>query len=147
MDRWPDWLAARLTFRNDPQGDNEEYNQIIVQFRALLPSATASTAASTSSGQPTATPLSQLRSWLEALTSVVSKLDQSHAPLVETILSIPWAVTEEGFTTAYMRFVGALVSARTEWLKMVLEKCVRGFKYRTPPSPLTPNVTVEQVVS
>ena len=26
--------------------------------------------------------------------------------------------------------MGALVSARTEWLKVVLEKCVKGFKYR-----------------
>ncbi|GAA5915217.1 hypothetical protein JCM8208_007714 [Rhodotorula glutinis] len=114
------------------KGDNEEYNQIISQFRALLPSAAASQNASTSSSQPlTATPLTQLRAWLEALTAVVSRLDQSHTPLVETILAVPWAVTEETFVSAYMRFVGALISARTEWLKVVLERCVKGFKYRS----------------
>jgi len=43
---------------------------------------------------------------------------------------VPWAVTEEAFVSAYMRFVGALISARTEWLKVVLERCVKGFKYR-----------------
>lgn len=72
-----------------------------------------------------------MRTWLDALTSVVSKLDQSHEPLVETILSVPWATTEDAFVHAYLRFVGALVSARTEWLKVVLDKCVRGFKYRS----------------
>lgn len=35
--------------------------------------------------------------------------------------------------SAYVRFVGALVSARTEWLRSVLEKCVKGFKYRESP--------------
>ncbi|BGO89017.1 hypothetical protein NBRC10512_008208 [Rhodotorula toruloides] len=119
-------------FEKRYKGQNEEYNQIIGQFRALLPSATASQTASTSSGQPTVTPLTQLRAWLEALTSVVSKLDQSHAPLVETILAVPWAVMEDAFVSAYMRFVGALVSARPEWLKGVLDKCVKGFKYRSP---------------
>lgn len=38
---------------------------------------------------------------------------------------------EDAFVSAYMRFVGALVSARPEWLKGVLDKCVKGFKYRT----------------
>lgn len=36
---------------------------------------------------------------------------------------------EEGFVAAYVRFIAALVSARAEWLKAVLEKCVKGFKY------------------
>ncbi|GAA6004023.1 RNA polymerase I-specific transcription initiation factor RRN3 family protein [Rhodotorula paludigena] len=127
-------------FDKRAKGNNEEYNQIIGQFRALLPSASASQNASTSSAQPlTATPLAQLRTWLEALTSVVSKLDQSHAPLVETILAVPWAVTEEAFVAAYMRFVGALISARTEWLKPMLEKCVKGLKYRSPYTQASPH--------
>lgn len=37
---------------------------------------------------------------------------------------------EDAFVSAYMRFIGALVSARPEWLKGVLDKCVKGFKYR-----------------
>ncbi|GAA6063885.1 hypothetical protein JCM10212_001367 [Sporobolomyces blumeae] len=118
-------------FEKRYNGDNSGYNEVIAQFRTLLPSAGA--VASTSGATTSATtPLSQLRTWLDALTSVVSKLDQSHEPLVETILSVPWATTEESFVATYLRFVGALVSARTEWLKVVLDKCVRGFKYRSP---------------
>ncbi|GAA5924599.1 rDNA-binding RNA polymerase I transcriptional factor [Sporobolomyces koalae] len=131
--------AMYSAFLNDAfdkryRGDNSSYNEIIAQFRALLPSSSALPTpqdASTST-QPSTTPLLQLRTWLDALTSVVSKLDQSHEPLVETILAVPWATTEESFVAAYMRFVGALVSARTEWLKVVLDKCVKGFKYRSP---------------
>lgn len=37
---------------------------------------------------------------------------------------------DDNFVGAYMRFIGALVSARPEWLRLVLEKCVKGFKYR-----------------
>ncbi|GAA5952710.1 hypothetical protein JCM21900_000411 [Sporobolomyces salmonicolor] len=122
-------------FEKRYRGDHSAYNEVIAQFRTLLPSAStlhAPQTASTSSSQPITTPLSQLRTWLDALTSVVSKLDQSHEPLVETILAVPWATTEESFVGTYMRFAGALVSARTEWLKVVLEKCVKGFKYRSP---------------
>ncbi|GAA5959051.1 hypothetical protein JCM3765_006322 [Sporobolomyces pararoseus] len=131
--------AMYSAFLNDAfekryRGDNSSYNEIISQFRALLPSSgplPASQDPSTSTQTSTA-PLVQLRTWLDALTSVVSKLDQSHEPLVETILAVPWATTEEAFVSAYMRFIGALVSARTEWLKVVLDKCVKGFKYRSP---------------
>ncbi|GAA5846646.1 hypothetical protein JCM5353_000745 [Sporobolomyces roseus] len=128
--------AMYSAFLNDAfdkryNGDNSSYNEIISQFRALLPSSASLPSTSTST-QPSTTPLSQLRTWLDALTSVVSKLDQSHEPLVETILAVPWATTEESFVAAYMRFIGALVSARTEWLKAVLDKCVKGFKYRSP---------------
>ncbi|BGP13346.1 hypothetical protein JCM10213_001467 [Rhodosporidiobolus nylandii] len=126
-------------FEKRAQGINDGYNSIIAQFRSLLPNppsaepSTSTAAPSTSSSdEKKGVSLAQLRAWLDALTNVVSKLDQSHAPLVETILAVPWATTEENFVAAYMRFVGALVSARTEWLKVVLEKCVKGFKYRSP---------------
>ncbi|GAA6000604.1 hypothetical protein JCM10207_004572 [Rhodosporidiobolus poonsookiae] len=130
-------------FEQRAQGDNTGYNQIITQFRSLLPSATAAPSSHSASTSADAlaqgVPLSQLRSWLEMLVAVVSKLDQSHAPLVETILSVPWATTEDSFVVAYTRFVGALVSARTEWLKVVLEKCVKGFKYRSPYTQASPH--------
>lgn len=37
---------------------------------------------------------------------------------------------EESFVGAYIRFIAALLSARVEWLRSVLEKCVKGFRYR-----------------
>lgn len=110
------------------KGNNEKYQELISQFEALLPTTSlASTSSSSSTLPPTS---SQLRIWLDALTHVVSKLDKSHTPLVETILAIPWATMEDNFVAAYIRFISALVSARAEWLKAILEKCVKGFRYR-----------------
>ncbi|GAA5879651.1 hypothetical protein JCM8547_003732 [Rhodosporidiobolus lusitaniae] len=142
-------------FQTRLKGNNDSYNAIISQFRSLLPSASSmafSQSASSSSAQGFAvTSLAQLRAWLDALTAVVSRLDQSHAPLVETILAVPWATTEDSFVAVYMRFIGALVSARPEWLKVVLEKCVKGFKYRslyTQSSPhALPNLTRRLIYS
>lgn len=111
------------------QGNNERYQELLAQFRALLPNAAhQSTSASTSTLPPTS---AQLRIWLDALTHVVSKLDKTHTPLVETILAIPWATLDDQFVNAYVRFIGSLVSTKAEWLRSVLEKCVKGFKYRT----------------
>ncbi|KAI5474804.1 RNA polymerase I specific transcription initiation factor RRN3 [Pseudohyphozyma bogoriensis] len=90
-------------------------------------SASTSTLNSNSASPSTA----QLRVWLDALTHVVSKLDKSHAPLVETIIDLPWATMEDSFVSAYVRFLGALVSARAEWLRSVLQRCVKGFRYRS----------------
>lgn len=115
------------------QGINEHYTELVTQFRSLIPSSSQSqapSAASTSSSSQPPPTTSQLRIWLDALTHVVSKLDETHGTLVETILALPWATMDDGFVTSYMRFIGALVSARTEWLRLVLEKCVKGFKYR-----------------
>lgn len=109
------------------KGKNERYTELCSQFRALLPTALAQ--ASTSTQPSYSTPA--LRCWLDSLANVVSKLDKSHTPLVETILAIPWATMEEPFVVSYVRFIGALVSARPEWLRSVLEKCVKGFKYRS----------------
>lgn len=111
------------------QGSNERYHELLSQFRSLLPNPSQQPSSTASSSTLPPTP-SQLRIWLDALTHVVSKLDKTHTPLVETILAIPWATMDDQFVSAYVRFVGALVSARTEWLRSVLEKCVKGFKYR-----------------
>lgn len=127
-------LASFFTFLVLPvsQGINDRYFELLSQFRSFLPSSTTASSsaqptASTSTSPPTPT---QLRIWLDALTHVVSKLDESHTPLVEMILAIPWATMDDHFVSAYVRFIGALVSARMEWLRSVLEKCVKGFKYR-----------------
>ncbi|ORY90646.1 RNA polymerase I-specific transcription initiation factor RRN3-domain-containing protein [Leucosporidium creatinivorum] len=121
-------------FAQRHKGNNERYTELVSQFRSLIPSssqASGPSAASTSSTAPPPPTTSQLRIWLEALTHVVSKLDETHGTLVETILALPWATMDDSFVGAYMRFIGALVSARPEWLRLVLEKCVKGFKYRS----------------
>lgn len=119
-----------LTRYSTLQGDNERYSELLAQFRSLLPNASATrpTASTSAASEPPTPP--QLRIWLDALTHVVSKLDKTHAPLVEIILALPWATLDDLFVAGYVRFIGALVSARPEWLRSVLEKCVKGLKYR-----------------
>ncbi|CAE6522773.1 unnamed protein product [Rhizoctonia solani] len=72
-----------------------------------------------------------LRSWIAALSHVVSSLERSHAPLVEAVLATPWMTFGDAFTTIYTNFVGVLVSARPEYLTSVLSRCVQGFTYQT----------------
>jgi RNA polymerase I-specific transcription initiation factor RRN3 len=104
-------------------GRMEPYSQLLAQFKPLLAdSEQVQKSVPQSSGQ--------LQTWLEALAYVVSQLDVQHTALVESILSLPWTKLDEGFVTAYIKFIGALVSARTEWAKSVLDRIVKGFKYR-----------------
>ena len=122
-----------MLYSRRQQGDNSKYNDLVGEFRALLPASASATkqhqpAASTST--LSASEPSQLPTYLDALTHHVSRLDKAHAPLVETILALPWATMDDHFVAGYVRFIGALVSARPEWLRSVLEKCVKGFKYR-----------------
>jgi RNA polymerase I-specific transcription initiation factor RRN3 len=101
----------------------EPYNQLLAQFKPHLTDPEhPEKAVSQSSGH--------LQTWLEALAYVVSQLDGQHAALVDSILSLPWTKLDDGFVTAYIKFIGALVSARTEWAKSVLDRIVKGFKYR-----------------
>ncbi|SGY66650.1 BQ5605_C004g02693 [Microbotryum silenes-dioicae] len=123
-------------FKRRQQGQNERYKELIAQFLAIIPSTSsaphASSSTSTSSFTSAETPTTaSLRVWLDALTHIVSKLDATHAPLVETILAVPWATMDDGFVTIYVKFISALVSARPEWLQAVLSPCVQGFSYRS----------------
>ncbi|KAM0791979.1 hypothetical protein ACM66B_002740 [Microbotryomycetes sp. NB124-2] len=117
-------------FEERAKGNNETYNQLVAEFRTVLPSSSVQPTTETAPADLPA-PQIRLRMLLESLTHVVSQLDESHAPLVNTILAAPWATMDDSFVGAYLRFVGALVSARTEWLRSVLDKCARGFKYRS----------------
>ncbi|CAE7233456.1 unnamed protein product [Rhizoctonia solani] len=73
----------------------------------------------------------QLRSWIAALSHVVSSLERSHAPLVEAVLATPWMTLDDAFTVTYTNFIGVLVSARPEYLASVLSRCIQGFTYQT----------------
>jgi RNA polymerase I-specific transcription initiation factor RRN3 len=104
----------------------ESYNQLLAQFKPYLSSDYSRTG---ESGEEQRSPR-QLQSWLEALSYVVSQLDSQHASLVDIILSLPWTKLDDGFVATYVKFVGGLVSSRPEWAKSVLERIVKGFKYR-----------------
>ncbi|CAG8681198.1 10839_t:CDS:2, partial [Acaulospora colombiana] len=63
----------------------------------------------------------QLNNWLLALSHVVSQLDKRYVALVESIIHMPWTTSpDETFVKSYVNFVGMLVSARTEWVNMLV---------------------------
>jgi RNA polymerase I-specific transcription initiation factor RRN3 len=76
-------------------------------------------------------PTPQLRLWLLALSHVVSRLDKQYAALVQAIVDLPWATMDSAFVQSYTNFIGILVSARPEYLTLILAKVARGFTHRT----------------
>ncbi|KAJ7228301.1 RNA polymerase I-specific transcription initiation factor RRN3 [Mycena pura] len=73
----------------------------------------------------------QLRLWISALSHVVSRLERSHAALVQAVLSIPWTTMDGATVNAYTVFIGMLLSARPEYLSLVLGKITHGFTYQS----------------
>ncbi|KAJ7126373.1 RNA polymerase I-specific transcription initiation factor RRN3 [Mycena crocata] len=73
----------------------------------------------------------QLRLWLAALSHVVSRLERSHATLVQAIVSMPWTTMDGATVKAYTVFIGMLLSARPEYLSLVLGKITHGFTYQS----------------
>ncbi|GJJ07129.1 hypothetical protein Clacol_001329 [Clathrus columnatus] len=78
----------------------------------------------------TATTTSQLRLCLSALSHVVSQFERTHSALIEAIVNLPWAVMDSFFSKSYTSFIGMLVSARPQYLSLVLEKIAVGFTFR-----------------
>lgn len=103
------------------QGNMENYNQIVAQLRCRRPESSSST---------TTFSTTHLTSWLEALIHVVAQLDRSHSALVEAVLGIPWSIMDERVVATYIKFVGCILGARPEWARRILDKIVRGFRYR-----------------
>ncbi|KAJ6538471.1 RNA polymerase I-specific transcription initiation factor RRN3 [Mycena vulgaris] len=73
----------------------------------------------------------QLRLWISALSHVVSRLERSHATLVQAVVSMPWTTMDGATVTAYTVFIGSLLSARPEYLSLVLGKITHGFTYQS----------------
>lgn len=78
-----------------------------------------------------ASQLPQLRLWLSALSHVVSRLERTHAGLVYAIVGMPWTMLDSATVKSYTDLIGMLISARPEYLSLVLEKIAQGFTYRT----------------
>lgn len=72
----------------------------------------------------------ELSAYLTALAHVVSKLDRTHSTLVDAIVSMPWMTMDAGFVKTYVSFIGMLVSARPEYLMLVLERAAQNLTYR-----------------
>ncbi|KAJ6515511.1 RNA polymerase I-specific transcription initiation factor RRN3 [Mycena sanguinolenta] len=73
----------------------------------------------------------QLRLWISALSHVVSRLERSHATLVQAVVGIPWTTMDASTVKAYTIFIGMLLSARPEYLSLVLGKITHGFTYQS----------------
>ncbi|KAL0059876.1 DNA independent RNA polymerase I transcription factor [Marasmius tenuissimus] len=73
----------------------------------------------------------QLRLWIMALSHVVSRLERTHAALVESIVNMPWTTMDTATVKSYTVFIGVLLSARPEYLSMILSKIAQGFVYQS----------------
>ena len=74
--------------------------------------------------------LARLRLWISALSHVVSRLDRAHSTLVHAILNMPWITLDSPTVKTYTVFIGMLISARPEYLSLVLGKIAQGFTHR-----------------
>jgi RNA polymerase I-specific transcription initiation factor RRN3 len=74
--------------------------------------------------------LIQLRLWISALSHVVSRLERTHSALVDAIVNMPWTTLDTTTVKSYTVFMGMLVSARPEYLSLVLSKIAQGFTHR-----------------
>lgn len=71
-----------------------------------------------------------LRLWILALSHVVSRLERRHTALVEAIVNMPWTTMDDATVKSYTTFIGMLLSARPEYLSLVLTKIASGFTHR-----------------
>ncbi|KAF9006640.1 RNA polymerase I-specific transcription initiation factor RRN3 [Cyathus striatus] len=75
--------------------------------------------------------LAQLRLWILALSHVVSRLERTHSALVEAIVNMPWITLDTTTVKSYTVFIGMLLSAKPEYLSLVLGKIAQGFTYQS----------------
>jgi RNA polymerase I-specific transcription initiation factor RRN3 len=100
------------------QGNTEPFDELVNQFN---------TKRTTEDGAPIA---AQLRLWMLALSHVVSRLERQHSALVEAIVNMPWTTMDSALVKSYTIFIGMLLSARPEYLSIVLSKIAQGFTHR-----------------
>lgn len=99
------------------QGISEDFDELVGQFSFK------------GSSNDAPVPPSQLRLWISALSHVVSGLERAHSALPHAIITMPWTTMDSQFVKSYISFIGMLVSARPEYLSLVLEKIAQGFTY------------------
>ncbi|KAF8639860.1 hypothetical protein AX17_001115 [Amanita inopinata Kibby_2008] len=103
-------------------GVTEHFDELVSQFNTKRTTRDQSAPAC----QP-----AQLRLWFSAFSYVVSKLEHLHAPLVQTIINMPWTTLDAATVKSYIVFLGNLLSAKPEYLSFVLSKIAHGFTYQS----------------
>jgi RNA polymerase I-specific transcription initiation factor RRN3 len=61
---------------------------------------------------------------------VVSRLDRTYMALIKAIMKLPWMTMDSNIVKTYTSFIQILVSARPEYLSLVLSRIAQGFTYR-----------------
>ncbi|KAG7447538.1 RNA polymerase I-specific transcription initiation factor RRN3 [Guyanagaster necrorhizus] len=97
------------------KGRSERFDDLVNQFN---PKAAAQTSA-------------QLRAWILTLSHVVSRLERVHYALIEAIVRMPWTILDIATVKSYTIFIGMLLSARPEYLSLVLGMIAQGFTYQS----------------
>ena len=91
------------------QGNGNAFNELVNQFDlSHLP------------------PPAQLRLWITALSHVVSRLERPHSVLIEAIVNVPWSTTDTSLVKSLTVFVGMFLSARQEYLSLILSEVAHG---------------------
>ncbi|CDO73785.1 hypothetical protein BN946_scf185015.g113 [Trametes cinnabarina] len=100
-------------------GISDAFDELVDQFnpRKITPDAPS--------------PAPQLRLWILALSHVVSRLERVHSALVEAIVNMPWTTMDTSFVKSYTNFIGMLLSARPEYLSLVLGRIAQGLTYQS----------------
>ncbi|TVY55896.1 RNA polymerase I-specific transcription initiation factor rrn3, partial [Lachnellula suecica] len=68
-----------------------------------------------------------MKTYLVALTSYASSLNQKCSGLVRAVIGCEWMGREESFVKAYVQFLGSLASAQGSYVRMVLGMLVANF--------------------
>ncbi|TRM67928.1 RNA polymerase I-specific transcription initiation factor RRN3 [Schizophyllum amplum] len=100
-------------------GNSEPYDELVGQFDPKR------------FDQESTPQTSQLRFWILALSHVVSRLERPHASLVEAIVNVPWTTMDSASVKSFTVFFGMLLSAKPEYLSLVLGKVAQGFTHQS----------------
>ncbi|CAA7260112.1 unnamed protein product [Cyclocybe aegerita] len=117
-------------------GVADSFDELVAQFNLFSSSSSSSSSTSKRSPMPnqqghSPVDAAQIRLWLVALSHVVSRLERTHAALVDAIVNMPWMTLDNATVKSYTVFIGMLLSARPEYLSLVLAKIAAGFTYQS----------------
>ncbi|KAF9031787.1 RNA polymerase I-specific transcription initiation factor RRN3, partial [Hymenopellis radicata] len=110
-------------------GRTERFNELVDQFNAK---------------NVCSTPPAQLRSFIQMLSHVVSRLERTHSSLVEALVRMPWTILDSTIVKSYTVLIGMLLSARPEYLSLVLGMISQGFTFQSsiePPDAIEPSTS------
>ncbi|EKM79897.1 hypothetical protein AGABI1DRAFT_119954 [Agaricus bisporus var. burnettii JB137-S8] len=102
-------------------GISEPFNELVSQFNPRRRTTETSSLETSTS----------LRTWILALTHVVSRLERTHSSLVEAVINTPWTTLDSATVKSYIIFIGMLLSARPGYLSLVLSRVAQGFTYQS----------------